>query len=183
MHEQSDVFSLQDLEPTLPIKATSRVSVAATDVWAAISEPGNLVNVHPFCESNPVETWPGPTGRDHVHYFSGVHYQRDVLQWIDGSGYDLIVGPPSKKIAVANWRIGPTSPDSCDFSIEVTSYLRSNSDPAKLAAYEANVLRTIGSYLESVVRGVAHFAETGIPVKRNQFGAHQIYSPESNTSR
>ena len=183
MHDHPDVFTIQGMEPTMPIEATARVSVAASDVWTAISEPGNLVNVHPFCESNPVETWPGPTGRDHVHYFSGVHYQRDVLQWIDGSGYDLIVGPPSKKIAVANWRIGPTGPDACDFSIEVTSYLRSNSDPAKLAAYEANVLRTIGSYLESVVRGVAHFAETGIPVKRNQFGAHQIYSPESNTSR
>ena len=35
----------------------------------------------------------------------------------------------------------------------------------------------IPPYLDSVVRGVAHYVETGDPVTRNQFGAHPIYSP------
>ena len=125
-----------------------------------------------------MERWPGPSGRDHVHYYSGVHYQRDVLEWIEGSGYDLIVGPPSGKIAIANWRILPSSQSTCDFGIEVTSYVRSDADPVKLEAYNTNVIQTISAYLDSVVRGVAHFAETGSPVNKNQFGAHQVYSPE-----
>ena len=177
MQDLNELFAARGLKPTSPIRATSLVATSASDVWNAINEPGNLVNVHPFCESNPVDHWPGPSGRDHVHYYSGVHYQRDVLEWIDGSGYDLIVGPPSGKIAVANWRIDPRGPAACDFSIEVTSYVRSDGDPVKLEAYNTNVIQTIGSYLDSVVKGVTHFAETGSPVNKNQFGAHQVYSP------
>ena len=179
MQNLNELFATRGLQPALPIAATSRIAASASDVWAAISEPGNLVNVHPFCESNPVEHWPGGAGRDHVHYYSGVHYQRDVLEWMEGSGYDLIVGPPSGKIAVANWRIQANSPSACDFSIEVTSYVRSEGDPLKLAAYNTNVIQTIGSYLDSVVRGVAHFAQTGSRVQKNQFGSHQVYSPEA----
>tara|TARA_Y100001970_G_scaffold14648_1_gene16428 strand:+ start:7742 stop:8290 length:549 start_codon:yes stop_codon:yes gene_type:complete len=178
MQNMDERFAGRGLKPTPPIQATSRVAASASDVWIAINEPGNLVNVHPFCDSNPVEHWPGPAGRDHVYYYSGVHYQRDVLEWIDGSGYDLIVGPPSGKIAVANWRINPSTSSTCDFGIEVTSYVRSDGDPLKLEAYNTNVIQTIGAYLDSVVRGVAHFAETGSPVNKNQFGAHQVYSPD-----
>lgn len=179
MQDPNESLTFRGLSPTLPIHATSRVATSASDVWAILQEPGNLANVHPFCKSNPVERWPGPSGRDHVHYYSGVHYQRDVLEWIEGSGYDLIVGPPSGKIAIANWRILPSSQSTCDFGIEVTSYVRSDADPVKLEAYNTNVIQTISAYLDSVVRGVAHFAETGSPVNKNQFGAHQVYSPET----
>ena len=80
---------------------------------------------------------------------------------------------------LANCRILPSSQSTCDFGIEVTSYVRSDADPVKLEAYNTNVIQTISAYLDSVVRGVAHFAETGSPVNKNQFGAHQVYSPET----
>ena len=143
-----------------------------------ISEAGNLTNVHPFCESNDVDVWPGPGGRDHVRYYSGLHYQRDVLEWDDGTGYALALGPLSGKIAIARWSIEPSGPDRCTLSIEVTSFVRDDVSPESRARYEATVIKgAIPPYLDSVVRGVGHYSETGTPVVRNQFGPHDLYSP------
>ena len=171
-------FAERGLKPTAPIEATQTIKASASDVWAVISAPGNLTNIHPFCSSNPVEKWPGIGGLDHVHYYSGVHYQRDVLTWTEGSGYELLVGPPSGKIATARWWIKPTSSTSCGFGIEVISYVRSDVDPERRATYERKMIReATPPYLRAVVSGVAHFTETGDPVKQNQFGSHDIYSP------
>jgi hypothetical protein len=173
-----DEFLERGLQPTAPIEATHDIGVALTDVWAVISEAGNLTNVHPFCERNDVDVWPGPHGRDHVHYYSGLHYQRDVLEWNDGNGYTLALGPRSGKIAIARWAIDPTGSKRCTLSIEVTSFVRDDVSPETRARYEATVIKgAIPPYLDSVVRGVGHYSETGNPVARNQFGAHDLDSP------
>ncbi|MGY9071966.1 MAG: hypothetical protein ACKVHU_03350 [Acidimicrobiales bacterium] len=87
------------------------------------------------------------------------------------------MGPKSGKIAVASWWIEPTTPDSCRFGIEVTSFLRTDISAEVSARYEDKVIKAaIPPYLDAVVRGVAHYSETGVPVERNQFGAHEIYS-------
>lgn len=181
MSDHLEAFTARGLAPTAPIEATTGIAAAAADVWAAISEAGNLVNVHPFCASNEVERWPGPAGRDHVHYYSGIHYERDVLDWRDGVGYDLAVGPPSGKIAVARWWIEPRGADACRFGIEVRSFVRAAVSAEARARYEDTVIKgAIPPYLDAVVRGVGHYSETGTPVVRNQFGAHDIYSPATS---
>ncbi len=178
MNDYLDAFAARGLAPTAPIEATTGISAAGSDVWAVISEAGNLTNVHPFCASNDVERWPGPDSRDHVRYYSGVHYQRDALDWREGAGYDLAVGPPSGAIAVARWRIDPTGPDRCRFGIEVTSFVRADVSAVARAGYEDTVIKgAIPPYLDAVVRGVGYYTETGCAVVRNQFGAHDIYSP------
>jgi hypothetical protein len=165
--------------PASPIEATADIGVAASDVWAVLVEPGHIVDVHPFCARNDVERWPGPDGRDHVHYFGGLHYRRDVLEWREGTGSDLALGPPGTgKIAIASWWLQPTGDDSCTLRIEVTSFLRDDVSPATRERYERTAIRgSLPHYLDSVVRGVAHFSETGTPVVRNQFGPHPTYSP------
>lgn len=176
-----DDFVARGLSPAAPITAERDVRVGSGDVWGVVVEPGHLTNVHPFCQRNDVEVWPGPGGRDHVLYYSGLHYQRDVLDWREGVGFDLALGPPSGKIAIARWSIDPTGPDSCRLAIEVTSFVRDDADPESRRRYESEVIgRAIPPYLDSVVRGVAHFSETGNPVTRNQFGPHDIYSPAAN---
>jgi hypothetical protein len=113
-----------------------------------------------------------------VRYYSGLHYQRDVLEWNDGKGSTLALGPPPGKIAIARWVIDPTGSERCTLSIEVTSFVRDDVGPETRARYGATVIRGgIPPYLDSVVRGVSHYCETGTPVVRNQFGAHDLYSP------
>ena len=168
----------QGMTPAAPIEAVCDVSAPTSDVWKAIAERGNLTNVHPFCATNEVEVWPGVGARDHVRYYSGLHYLRDCLAWVDGVGYDLAVGPPGQKTAWAEWRIEKASDTASRFSIEVISFVRSDMDPDRRQRYVADVIeRAIPPYLDGVVRGVAHFVETGTPVGRNRFGAHDIYSP------
>lgn len=172
-------FAKRGLQPTAPIKASHHIKVTTSDLWAIISASGNLINVHPFCARNPVERWPGVDGADHVYYYSGIHYRRDVSEWLEGEGYELLVGPPTGKVAKARWQIQPTPTNDCKFSIEVISYVRSDVGQETRAIYEQKMIReAIPPYLEAVVKGVAYFAETGDPVRRNQFGHHHIYSPE-----
>ena len=181
------------LEAMEPINARVSIAASAVDVWSAISEPGNLLNIHPFCARNAVERWDGARSRDHVHYYSGVHYQREFLDWFDGVGYDLVLGPPEARTALVRWRIaepaGPvhagsvasaanTESPMCEFSIKVVALLRDDVPAAERDHYaEKMIRRPLPSYLDSVVRGTAHYAETGTPVTRNQFGTHPIYSP------
>ncbi len=180
MNDHLMEFIERGLTPTPPIEVSRQINARAADVWAVITEAGNLINVHPFCATNDVERWPGPDSRDHVRYFSGIHYQRDVLDWREGLGYDLALGPPSGKIAMARWSVESTGFSPCRFGIEVTSFLRNDvAAEARKRYVERVIKRAIPPYLDSVVRGVAYYTETGTPVVRNQFGAHEIYSPES----
>ncbi|MDE0135076.1 MAG: SRPBCC family protein [Acidimicrobiaceae bacterium] len=156
-----------------------RVAVAAppADVWAAISPVGNLTSIHPFCERNEVNVWDGARSRDHVYYYSGVHYQREFCDWFDGTGYDLVLGPPDSRTALVRWRIAEADHGS-DFSIKVVALLRDDVPAAEREHYAEHMIRRpLPSYLDSVVRGTGHFAETGTPVTKNQFGTHPIYSP------
>ena len=181
MEHHHEIFAELNMKPATPISGSVSIAASASDLWTAISDAGNLKRLHPFCERNEVERWPGPKGIDHIYYYSGVHYQRDVLSWHDGQGYDLMVGPLSGKTSFAKWRIEEFSPNACNFSIEVTSYIRNDVSSEDRSRYETRVIkRAIPPYLDAVVQGVAYFVETGDPVTRNQFGAHEIYSPSSH---
>ncbi len=175
-------------EPMEPIIASTAVAAPPAAVWAAISAPGNLTRIHPFCEHNEVSVWDGAASRDHVRYYSGVHYQREFLDWFDGVGYDLVLGPPDARTALVRWRIAEPGPETaptaaaetsgCEFAIKVVALLR-HDVPADLRERYAEhmIRRPLPSYLDSVVRGAGYVAETGTPVAKNQFGAHPIYSP------
>lgn len=160
-----------------PIIGTAAVAAPPSDVWAAISPAGNLTNIHPFCERNDVNVWDGARSRDHVYYYSGVHYQREFCDWLDGAGYDLVLGPPDARTALVRWRITEADQGS-DFSIKVVALLRDDVPAAEREHYAEHMIRRpLPSYLDSVVRGTGYFAETGTPVTKNQFGTHPIYSP------
>lgn len=161
-----------------PIIGRAAVAAPPADVWAAISPAGNLTDIHPFCERNEVHVWDGARSRDHVYYFSGVHYQRQFCDWFDGVGYDLVLGPPDARTALVRWRIDDASAGASEFSIKVVALLRHDVPAAEREHYAEHMIRRpLPSYLDSVVRGTAYFAETGTPVTKNQFGAHPIYSP------
>jgi len=60
----------------------------------------------------------------------------------------------------------------------VTPFVRLHATAEARARYEETVIdQAIPPYVDAVGRGVVHFSETGTPVVRNQFGAHDLYSP------
>ncbi len=166
------------LEPGDPIVRAVPIATPAKTVWAAISKAGNLTNFHPFCAANPVESWPGTGVRDKVEYYNGVVFQRDFIDWIEGVGYDLEIGPnPPSKSAKVSWRIEPNTADGVSFSIAVTPYLKVGMPKEARQAYLDKVFGdVIASYLESVLKGLQAFVTTGVPVREDQFGSHPLYS-------
>ena len=170
-------LAAQNLELGTPVTVSRVIEAASHNIWQTITEPGNLKRVHPFCAANDVEQWPGVGARDTITYYSGVHYQRDFVTWLEGIGYDLEIGPPPHKTAYVVWRINPLSQTRSDFSIQVIPYLKIDlSEPRKVSYQERFFGDVIGQYLDSVVKGVDYAATTGQTVRKNQFGSHPIYS-------
>ena len=168
------------LELGEPVTQCCEIEATPNSIWTAISKSGNLPKYHPFCKANPVECWPGAGSRDRVIYYSGLTYQRDFFNWLDGIGYDLELGPnPPDKTARVSWRIEALTNTHTALSIEVTPYLQIGMPEARRQAYlERAFGEVIASYLESVLMGVGSYVTSGQAVNKNQFGSHPIYSTE-----
>ncbi len=141
-------------------------------VWEAISTPGVLEIAHPFCRENPVASWPGIGSKDRIVYYNGLVMERQFVRWVDGVGYDLEIRPAGRdeRSSVA-WRIGSEADDKASLSITIYPAV------GALGRRQTDrLLKLLGRYLDSVVRGFEHYLRTGQPVRRNQFGAHRMFS-------
>lgn len=159
-----------------PIAVTREISSPAADVWAAISEPGNLETSHPFCERNPVFEWPGPESRDEVHYLNGRVFERRFNGWIDGVGYDLTIVENGRDTAAVSWRIDPVSSDTASLTISVRPRPLDHVPIPIRWIVSMRVRSALRTYLSSVVRGFEWFVTRGEPVVRDQFGRHPWFS-------
>ena len=153
------------------------IAAPADDVWAAISAPGHLEWVHPFCEHNPVMVWPGRTARDEIHYRSGWVYQRRFTDWIDGVGYDLRIGSPRDHPSEVWWRIADGAPGRADLTITIRPRpLHQIPRLAQRPAQFAYIRPLLRRYLSSVVDVFEWWVTTGDRVSKNQFGRHPWFS-------
>ena len=153
------------------------IAAPADDVWAAISAPGHLAWVHPFCEHNPVMVWPGRTARDEIHYRGGWVYQRRFTDWIDGVGYDLDIGADGEPTSHVSWRLAAHRDGLCELSIRVWPRPLTRVPGLRWVVQLAVVTPMMRSYLRSVTKGVEWFVTRGEPVTANQFGSHRWFSP------
>ncbi|MGB5844906.1 MAG: hypothetical protein WBG94_10710 [Anaerolineales bacterium] len=155
-----------------PISFSQSLSACGEDVWQEISKPGNLVDFHPFCESNPVEIWPGTGSRDRVCYYNGLVLVRDFTNWIDGKGYDLTATSENNLQFRVSWRITYQE----DYYSTLTLTIRQLLDPGSERKTK-QFARLLEKYLQQVGQGLEYYMRTGQRVTRNQFGAHRLFSP------
>jgi hypothetical protein len=165
-------------DESLQVTCTRSMDASTSDLWEAISMPGNLENTHPFCARNPVVVWPGPGARDDVHYLSGWVYRREFTDWVDGLGYDLLIGAEGEQQSMVSWRIAPIAPGGSSLTITIRPRTLRGSVPAWLErpAQFAYVRPLLRRYLASVVQGVDWYLSSGQPVSKNQFGRHPWFS-------
>ena len=153
------------------------IPAAATDVWAAISRPGNLEMCHPYCASNPVRSWQGAGSFDEIHYLSGWAYERRFRTWIEGVGYDLDIGRKGGSKSLVSWRISPIGDRSCSLRITVCPHALQHLPVVIRWIPHALWLRPLlRKYLDSVVRGFEWYVVHGEAVPRNAFGTHPWFS-------
>jgi hypothetical protein len=146
-------------------------------VWELISKPNNLESFHPFCESNPVDKWPGAGAIDHVKYYNSLSYQRVFTNWIEGVGYDLRIGTVTGKKSKVSWRISQPTASTSELSISIHPH-----GIDKYPQFLVPIISTlyiqpmIRKYLKSVLKGLKWFLISGEPVQKNQFGTHRWFS-------
>jgi len=160
-----------------PISSRRTIVAPSERVWEVISMPGNLEPCHPFCASNPVQSWPGPDSRDEVHYLSGWVFERRFLHWIEGTGYDLEIGRKGGARSYVSWRITARDQLSCTLAITVYPQLLEGWPSAlQWIPHWLRIRPFLKSYLGSVTGGFEWFITHGEPVPRNQFGEHPWFS-------
>jgi len=160
-----------------PVAVVQRIAAPATEVWRAISMPGNLELCHPFCKRNPVHVWNAQDSHDEVHYHSGWVLERRFRQWREGLGYDLEIGRPGGGTSFVSWRISPVDGQNCTLSITV--YPHALQKIPVVIRWLPHVLRLrpmLKTYLESVCKGFEWYVTRGEPVPRDHFGSHPWFS-------
>ena len=160
-----------------PVAAEKTIAAPASEVWDAISQPGNLELCHPFCASNPVREWPGVGSQDEVHYLSGWVFERRFREWHEGVGYDLEIGRPAGSKSTVSWRITPIDDRTCKLRITVCP--GALQDIPVVVRWLPHLLRVrplLRQYLDSVVRGFEWYVTRGEAVPRNAFGTHPWFS-------
>lgn len=166
-----------------PVSVERTIAAPATEVWKAISSPGNLGLCHPFCARNPVRTWPGADSQDEIHYLSGWVYERHFKRWIEGVGYDLEIGRAGGGRSSVSWRIRPIDDRRCALRITVCPHALQGL-PAAIR-WVPHLLRLgplLRKYLDSVLRGFEWYVLRGTPVPRNAFGTHPWFSEKKPRS-
>lgn len=161
-----------------PVAGSQKIAASPEKIWSTIAAPGNLENCHPFCDKNPVDKWPGVHARDAVFYYNGWVLQREFINWMEGVGYDLLIGSRHGGKSGVTWRLTALTENSGILTITIYPYIFQNW-PAGIRwlPYFTSIKPGLRRYLTSVLKGFEWYITTGQPVKRNQFGSHKWFSP------
>jgi len=159
------------------VTSTQHIDVSAPTLWVAITSDRHLEACHPYIQRHTKNTSNSGLS-DVITYLNGVTFTRESTAWMDGVGYDLIVGKASEPKNEVAWRIKEVTPSSCKLSISVTP--RAVEKLPKLVRGVALVLfvrRHVGRYLNAVTGGIKLWVETGKPIDKTAFPRHPWFCP------
>lgn len=161
----------------LPVSNSADFEVSAERLWEAISEPGNLNDSHPFCDSNEVISWEDGGRSDRLVYLNGLNFVRRFKTWEEGVGYTLLIGEEGGPQSYVEWVIDSLDQDRSRLTITVYPYILARL-PRLLALvpHAIWVRPRLESYLNSVVSGFRFHLEGGGRVPRDHFGKHPWFS-------
>ncbi|MFC2161596.1 hypothetical protein ACFLRX_08095 [Acidobacteriota bacterium] len=160
-----------------PIQRKIRIDAQPERVWSVISSPGNLEYCHPFCESNPVDKWPGKGSVDYVHYYRGLKFVREFNDWKNDIGYELNIGRTNGRKSKVVWWIDRIDNDSSYLNIMIYPHAI-NRYPWFIipVVYYFYIKPSLRKYLSSVLKGFQLYIMTDECVRKNQFGSHKWFS-------
>jgi len=159
-----------------PVSVSRKIKASPQKIWSIITNPGNLEDCHPFCKKNPVYEWPGAGSRDAIYYYSGWVMHREFTNWIDGKGYDLLIGREDGRKSYVSWQITDEGKEA-RLSISICPHSLQNVPIIiRWIPHLAVIQPALHRYLESVLKGFEWFITTGNSVRKNQFGSHKWFS-------
>ena len=130
-------------------------------------------------KENIPESQDGIGSKGLLIYSSGFRYNRKVIHWGEGVGFDLKVTGNGKKECASYWRITPKDDTNCTLPITgEVKFIKKLPFPIPWALLEFKMKPVFKLYLELILKGFAFYTETGEQVKPNQFGPHPMFSPK-----
>ena len=145
-------------------------------VWDTISSESHLENFHPFCKKNEVEEWVSDSHKDTVAYYNNRVLHRNFYNWLEGKGFDLIIGDSEGNDSHVFWRLSNKGSKTL-VSIRIKPYIfNKGSKFLNFIPFFAFVRPKLANYLYSVLMGLKYYSENGQIVIRDQFGAHTWFS-------
>ena len=133
-----------------PVQREVNVNLSKTEVWKIISSERNLEKFHPFCKTNEVISWDRDNSIDCVEYYNGRKLQRNFTQWLEGKGYDLIIGDSEGNNSIVSWRLdGDDSTSSLSISVRTYIFNKGNKI-MKVLPFFLYTKPKLASYLDSV---------------------------------
>ena len=170
-------MSKRETQYLKPIHHKIRINTPPGRIWEIISSPGNLEYCHPFCESNPVDKWPGKGSIDYVYYYNGLKYIRQFTDWNNGIGYELVIGKTNGRKSKVIWRIDKIDDTSSYLNITIYPHdIKRYPSFAKSIVYYLYIIPSLHKYLSSVLNGFQWYITTNERVRKNQFGTHKWFS-------
>ena len=168
------------------ISYKERINTPLEKLWKIISAPKNLNFCHPYCKKNTVVKWCGKGSIDSIEYYNGLVLNRIFTKWDQGKGYELLIGNGKYATAKVLWVITDTKDGSSNLSITIDAYtdiaLKKYPKFLRVIIRELYFLPNMSKYLQAVVKGFKFYSETGIPVKKNQFGHNSMFSTHDKDS-
>jgi len=163
-----------------PIDAGIDIKVSSHQVWQLMTSPTKVSLYHPFVKNyTTTGAWGGMGSQDQITYNSGASFDRKVTGWFEGAGYDLNVADDKGNELVVTWRIREKDEDNCRLEISVVATsIEKLPLPIRWFVIRYKLKPIFSSYLAAALQGFRYYAENGIPVCKNQFGSHPIFSPE-----
>ena len=151
-----------------------RFEVPKSLLWREISAERGLENYHPFCVSNTALKWPGSDALDELTYLNGRTFRRKIINWDEGTGYDLVIS--YKRLATeVNWRVSGNEESSSLTICLAPKFLHKNVF-MRFLVFNLHVKPKLKLYLRHVFLGLHHFIDNKTKVRYNQFGEHPWFS-------
>ena len=112
--------------------------------------------------------------KDRIVYLNGLTFDRHFTDWREGEGYTLLIGRPQGRArSRVEWHIEPLGPTQSSLSITVyPDLLHRMPRWLRWAAFQWKVKPLLKAYLDAVTGGIAHWLETGTPVRREDHPDH-----------
>lgn len=158
----------------MKVNSTEIIQVPAAKLWEGVTAEGHLAVAHPYVE---VHTHDGPMGsgaKDRIVYLNGLTFDRHFTDWREGEGYTLLIGrPQGRSRSRVEWHIESLGPTKSSLSITVhPDLLRRMPSWLRWVAFQWKVKPLLQAYLDAVTGGIAHWLETGTPVRREDHPDH-----------
>ena len=156
------------------VNSTKVINVPASTVWEGVTDEGHLAVAHPYVE---LHTHEGPMqrgARDRIVYLNGLTFDRHFTDWREGEGYTLLIGrPQGRSRSRVEWHIESLGPTQSSLSITIhPDLLHRMPGWLRWVAFQWKVKPQLKAYLNAVTGGLAHWLETGTPVRRSNHPDH-----------